>query len=126
MEFDRKRPASQDLPLPATKLRVNRPTYLKIRLSRKYVDLVPDLLLLEVPRVKHVQHNDIRTSYLYKLCSLLLDRSLAEIELYTTSHGDDSSDDDESWMHVANSDTPFEGGVYFCRLVNGIKSFPRH
>ena len=127
MEFERKRPGSQDLPLPATKLlRVNRPTYLKIRLSQKYVDLLPDLLLLEVPRVEHVQHNDIRTSYLYKLCSLLLDRSPAEIELYTTSRGDDSTDDNESWMHVANDDTQFEGGVYFCRLVNGMKSLPRH
>ena len=127
MEFERKRPASQDLPLPATKLlRVNRPTYLKIRLSQKYVNLLPDLVLLEVTSVEYVRHNDIRTSYLYKLCSLLLDRSPTEIELYTTSRGDDSANDDESWMLIANGDTQFEGGVYFCRLVNGLKSLPRH
>lgn len=98
-----------------------RPTSLKLRLPTSYRHLLPDLLLLDVDRVEYVRRNNPQKSYLYRLCSYILDRSPDEVELYVTSDGQDAEDTDEVWALLENDATDFEPGVYVCKPSNGMR-----
>jgi hypothetical protein len=97
-----------------------RSTNLKIRLPTSYSKLLPDLLLIDVDDVAHLHHNDRRSSYLYRICSLLLDKSPEEIIIIATSDGRDEDDLSNAWTAVPNDEVEYEGGVYVCKPLTGI------
>lgn len=97
-----------------------RPTFLKIRLPSDYRGLQPDLLLLDVARVEYVQANGDTAQYLYKVSSILLDKTEEELQLYTTQSGRDAADDDLSWtVFIPNDEQTYQGGSYLCKPRHG-------
>ena len=94
-------------------------TCLKIRLPASYSKILPDLLLIDVDDVTYLHHNDRRSSYLYRICSLLLDRSPEEVIILATSDGKDEDDLSSAWTAVPNNEVEYEGGVYVCKPLTG-------
>ena len=95
------------------------PSFLKIRLPSDYRALLPDLLLLDVPRVDYVQANGKSATYLYRVVSLVLDQPEGQIRLYTTPSGTDVADADDSWKLVPNNDEEYKGGIFLCKPCPG-------
>jgi hypothetical protein len=112
-------------PRPAKLPRLTRPTFLQIRLPNQYIDILPDLLLLDC-RLDHVHKNNSHRSYLYTLAALILDLSREDLHLYCTLDGLDTEDDDPSWTVVEDSQTFSEGGVYLCRPLSGMLFSSQH
>jgi len=99
-------------PRPPKKRRL---TNLKIRLPTSCTNILPDLLLIDVDNVAHMHKNDRRCSYLYEICSLLLDQSQDEMIILGTTDGIDEDDDSMGWTPIPNDETEYQGGVYLCK-----------
>jgi len=99
-----------------------RPRCLQVRLPKKYESLLPDLLLLDVPKAEYVQQQSLKSSYLYAITACILDRSTEEIELYATKDGTDAGDDELVWSLLDNDDHDYESGVYVCHPLSGIRN----
>jgi hypothetical protein len=110
-----------DVP-PSKKSSAARPDHLIIRLPHDYIDILPDLHLIDVP-VKVVKFVDKRQSYLYRICSLILDCRINDIAISTTASGIDTDDTDCAWELVDCNDKPFDGGVYLCQPARSICTF---
>ena len=98
------------------------PPYLKILLEERLATILPDLLLLEVDDVSHIQYNDRQISYLYTLCSMLLDCQPNHIQIYSTHDGLEPKDEEE-WHLLENSAEEYHGGTYMCKCLSGILFF---
>lgn len=93
---------------------MSRPVYLVVRLPSEYSSLLPALSLLQVESVDYLRRNDPTSTYLYFLCSLILDLQPEEIDLFTTASGYEPEIDKE-WVICERGNNPYPGGTYLCQ-----------
>jgi hypothetical protein len=90
-------------------------SYLRIRLPADYVDVLPDLLLIDVDNAEYVKKNSNTHKYLHEICSLLLDIHPTELTLYRSKQFDDVPDSDEdSWLRISADEVEIDAGYYLC------------
>jgi hypothetical protein len=97
---------------------------LKICLPNQYNNILPHLILFDIGSVEYIRSVDKSSSYLYYICSLVLDTTTEKIKLlHTNTYPVPSDDNDDAWTEVPDDETEFDAGVYRCRPLFGIPLF---
>jgi hypothetical protein len=103
---------------------INRPSFLRIRLSDKTRQLagLASSELICIPDITYLSNITNDCGYLYDLVSRVCEVGEEKVKLYCQKDGKMRSEDDGGWTAVPRKQ-PLEGGTYLCVVPEGIASF---